>query len=1534
MPLSSLETVTVLITDLVGSTGLASRARPGGRRRAAARALRRSCARPWRPPAAQEVKNTGDGLMVVFRGAAAAVACAVAIQQRIERRNRRARASRWRSAIGVALGDATLRGRRLLRHAGGRGGAPVRPGGRRADPDHRARPADRRARRPRVQPGGRARAARAARAGARLRGGLGAGRRSASDEAPAPAAAAGRARRRLRRARADERERVAGALGGRARRPARRRCSSPASPGSARPASPPTPRCELHGRGRGGAVRPLRRGGRRRPTRPWIQALSPPRRARAGRRAGRARRAPRRRAGAARPGARAARARGARAPRADGSRDRALPALLGGRRACSSRRAPTSPVVLLLDDLHWADRPTLALLRHVVAETARPAAARPRHLPRHATSRATIRSPTCSPTCAARRASSGWRCAGSASDDVVSLMEAGRRATSWTPIGLALAREITAETDGNPFFVGEMLRHLSESGALVQGADGRWELRARARRARPAPERARGGRPAGRAARRGLPRRAELRRGDRPRVRPRPARARSCARTRTSSIDLLDAAVEASLLQERSERTGAFSLRAQPDQPHALRRAAARPAGRACTGASPRRSRTSAARTRTRAWRSSRATGRRPPRRWSPARRWPTAGGRASRRWPSWRPTRRCAGSPRRSSCSTSAPGRRSGRALRPDDRAGRGAAAGRAAGVPRDAAAARRGSRTSWATPTGWRAPRWPTTAASPARSAPSTRSGWRRSSARSSGTAIDPARCARLLALQAMELQFDPDHERRRALADEALALARRGGRRRASSPTSCATTSTPCGRPTRWLPARRTAEEMTELAERLDDPLARHLGAGPHDPRRRRVRRPCARPARRRRSSWRAPSELGQPRLRWHATYYAAGLAQLRGRAGGGRAPGRAPRSAGRARRASPTRVVIHLGRSACCAPSRAGRAEIVEMLERAVAQNPGIPASRPALRRPVRRRARGRGRGAGWSAPRTAGSPASPATRSTRPRWRCGPGRPPTSGSQRAAAPLYDLIEPWRELVVWNGSTGYGSAEAYLGMLAATLGAHDRAEEHFAAASRLHRRRASTAGRRRICAGGPRACWTPATRPEHGPRPTRRWRWPSVWGRRSPRARPRASYGWDPSDERAIPAAGEFADIERHVERLDSYTGLYHATRVVFYPKDRDEVSCIFSWAAERKRRVTLRAGGHSFDAQALGNDLVVSLTRLNERSTSLAARTSACGSARARPGGHPRARSSHKGLVPAVTVTTAHATAGGTLSGDCLSRFSPAYGKEGEWVESFDLVTPDGELHTCRPRRDDPDSLGGAAVPRRHRRARVPRRRGLDHLRACSTCARPRGRSAWTPASEARLLPEPRRRARARRCSRPRDSAGPLRQGQARLRVGGGLRGPGRPPGRARVHVLLHLAARPPAHGLHHPGLAFRVLVEWAMTVPPVPTIAWRLAYRFLYSDDRRYIDDLEGFTFFMDGNRRAKRLAKKHSAGRRRRCSRRSSCPSDRGDAGDDLVRWLMYAHDYLSGCGLTPTLQDVLWLPKESCPSACPPPRTARGSR
>ena len=36
------------------------------------------------------------------------------------------------------------------------------------------------------------------------------------------------------------------------------------------------------------------------------------------------------------------------------------------------------------------------------------------------------------------------------------------------------AAELHRETGGNPFFVGEVLRHLSETGALARNSHGRW----------------------------------------------------------------------------------------------------------------------------------------------------------------------------------------------------------------------------------------------------------------------------------------------------------------------------------------------------------------------------------------------------------------------------------------------------------------------------------------------------------------------------------------------------------------------------------------------------------------------------------------------------------------------------------------------------------------------------------------------------------------------------------------------------------------------------------------------------------------------------------------------------------------------------------------------------------------------------------------------------------------------------------------------------------------------------------------------------
>ena len=102
---ASVETVTILITDLVGSTQLESRVGPiaaEGLREEHFGLLRESVG----DAGGREVKNTGDGLMVAFESAAAAVSCAVSIQQRFEQRNRSAKEPLAIKA-GISAGDAS-----------------------------------------------------------------------------------------------------------------------------------------------------------------------------------------------------------------------------------------------------------------------------------------------------------------------------------------------------------------------------------------------------------------------------------------------------------------------------------------------------------------------------------------------------------------------------------------------------------------------------------------------------------------------------------------------------------------------------------------------------------------------------------------------------------------------------------------------------------------------------------------------------------------------------------------------------------------------------------------------------------------------------------------------------------------------------------------------------------------------------------------------------------------------------------------------------------------------------------------------------------------------------------------------------------------------------------------------------------------------------------------------------------------------------------------------------------------------------------
>lgn len=132
----------------------------------------------------------------------------------------------------------------------------------------------------------------------------------------------------------------------------------------------------------------------------------------------------------------------------------------------------TNPVVLVLDDLHWADKPTLLLLQHLVTH------AEPMPLLVIGTYRETDVSadhPLVDVLADLRREPGVERVPLTGLDDLelLSLMEqlAGHEMDS---AGVELAHALRRETAGNPFFASEILRHLAETGAITQNDDGRW----------------------------------------------------------------------------------------------------------------------------------------------------------------------------------------------------------------------------------------------------------------------------------------------------------------------------------------------------------------------------------------------------------------------------------------------------------------------------------------------------------------------------------------------------------------------------------------------------------------------------------------------------------------------------------------------------------------------------------------------------------------------------------------------------------------------------------------------------------------------------------------------------------------------------------------------------------------------------------------------------------------------------------------------------------------------------------------------------
>jgi class 3 adenylate cyclase/tetratricopeptide (TPR) repeat protein len=136
------------------------------------------------------------------------------------------------------------------------------------------------------------------------------------------------------------------------------------------------------------------------------------------------------------------------------------------------RVATYAPLLVVLDDLHWADHGSLRLLKYFAAAE-RPTRSHVVAIYRDSDVSA---NPSLRDTLAALYRELGVEIValdGLDHDGVFELLEASA-GHELDEDGRTLRDRLLAETDGNPFFVTETLRHLAETGAIGRDDAGRW----------------------------------------------------------------------------------------------------------------------------------------------------------------------------------------------------------------------------------------------------------------------------------------------------------------------------------------------------------------------------------------------------------------------------------------------------------------------------------------------------------------------------------------------------------------------------------------------------------------------------------------------------------------------------------------------------------------------------------------------------------------------------------------------------------------------------------------------------------------------------------------------------------------------------------------------------------------------------------------------------------------------------------------------------------------------------------------------------
>jgi class 3 adenylate cyclase/tetratricopeptide (TPR) repeat protein len=313
------------------------------------------------------------------------------------------------------------------------------------------------------------------------------------------------------------------------------------------------------------------------------------------------------------------------------------------------------------------------------------------------------------------------------------------------------------------------------------------------------------------------------------------------------------------------------------------------------------------------------------------------------------------------------------------------------------------------------------------------------------------DPNRRARLLSLQATELIYEPDHRRRRALADQAVKLAREAG-----------TTQTIARVLTDWFYAmwapdtlelrRGRLDELAACARAAGDPALEFLATDSEW-----LSAVCAGELVRAEAATQRmvaiAERLGEPHMRWIAGFAKAGLLYVHGELAATEQAAQQALEIGGA--AGEPDAYMVFGSQISMVRWMQGRAnELTELVEQTAQAYPRIHAWKSALAAVlcwvgrvdeaaaiVEQAAADGFEHVPWDLVRL----------TTLAQYADAASQAQLSG---AAATLYDLIEPWGNQMVWNGANSHGHAATYLGLTAATVGRDDLADEHFRVACEFH------------------------------------------------------------------------------------------------------------------------------------------------------------------------------------------------------------------------------------------------------------------------------------------------------------------------------------------------------------------------------------------------------------------------------------------------------------------------------------------------